>query len=139
MDKGTPATRAKNKYNSKAYDNLRIIVPKGAKQAVEEAAQKIGQSVNGYVNDAIAERMGVQSLKRFSARVTERDNIIDPATGKVHDDMGLQALAGIREYTGECNAETKQEAKEMVMCAYAEIAQKDPYDGTVGVDINSKE
>lgn len=28
---GTSQTRAKNKYNAKAYDSLRVVVPKGKK------------------------------------------------------------------------------------------------------------
>ena len=49
----------KNRYAAKAYDSLRIIVPKGQKQAVEAHAQGKGQSVNGYVNGLIRADMGL--------------------------------------------------------------------------------
>lgn len=54
---GTAATRAKNKYNSKNYDSLRIIVKKGRKKIIQSAALAVGQSINGYVNEAVENRM----------------------------------------------------------------------------------
>ena len=54
---GTAATKAKNKYNSANYDNLRIVVPKGKKDIIKEYAQKKGKSINGFVNDAIDKAM----------------------------------------------------------------------------------
>lgn len=48
--KGKASTRAKNKYNSANYDNLRIVVPKGRKGTVEALAAERGESVNGLVN-----------------------------------------------------------------------------------------
>lgn len=58
MSEGTPATRAKNKYNAKNYDSLRIIVPKGHKATIQAAAAQEGDSINGYVNKAILNRLG---------------------------------------------------------------------------------
>ena len=42
--KGKASTRAKNKYNAANYDSLRIVVPKGRKQAVEAHAKRKGES-----------------------------------------------------------------------------------------------
>ena len=39
--------------------SLRIVIPKGQKQAVEAHAQGKGQSVNGYVNGLIRADMGL--------------------------------------------------------------------------------
>ena len=44
-------------YNAKAYDNLTIRVKKGKKKAIEEYAKEQGQSINGFVNEAIDEKM----------------------------------------------------------------------------------
>lgn len=55
--KGTSQTRAKNKYNAKAYDSLRIIVKKGKKEVIRAHAERNGESLNGFVNRAIAEAM----------------------------------------------------------------------------------
>lgn len=39
-----------NAYAKKAYDSLRIVVPKGRKATVEALAAERGESVNGLVN-----------------------------------------------------------------------------------------
>lgn len=54
---GTAQTRAKNKYNAKAYDNLRIVVKKGRRDVIRAHAEAHGESVNGFVNRAIDETM----------------------------------------------------------------------------------
>lgn len=54
---GKASTRAKNKYNTANYDNLRIIVPKGKKDIIKEFAASKGESINGFVNRAIDEAM----------------------------------------------------------------------------------
>lgn len=51
--------KATNKYNAKKYDNLRIIVPKGRKAAIEGHAKSKGLSVNGLVNDLLRADMGL--------------------------------------------------------------------------------
>lgn len=57
--RGKAATRAKNKYNANNYDSLRIVIPKGQKQAVEAFAREQGESVNGMVNTLIRAKMGL--------------------------------------------------------------------------------
>lgn len=54
---GTARTRANNKWNAKAYDRINLTVPKGKRDTIGAAAQKAGQSVNAYINQAIDERM----------------------------------------------------------------------------------
>ena len=54
-NKGTAQTRAKNKYNAKAYDNLRIVVKKGRRDIIRAHAESMGESLNGFVNRAIDE------------------------------------------------------------------------------------
>ena len=49
----------KNRYAAKTYDNLRIIVPKGLKGAVEAHAKRKGESVNGLVNELLRADMGL--------------------------------------------------------------------------------
>lgn len=55
--KGTSQTRAKNKYNAKAYDSLRIVVKKGRKEIIKAHAEAHGESINGFVSRAIDETM----------------------------------------------------------------------------------
>lgn len=51
--------KATNKYNAANYDNLRIVVPKGRKQAVEAHARERGESINGLVNALLRADMGL--------------------------------------------------------------------------------
>lgn len=54
---GTAQTRAKNKYNAKAYDRIALQVKKGRKDIVKTHADKQGESLNGFINRAIDETM----------------------------------------------------------------------------------
>lgn len=50
---GKTSAAVKNRYASKAYDSLRIIVPKGQKVNVEELARMRGTTVNGLVGSLL--------------------------------------------------------------------------------------
>ena len=50
---GTSQTKAKNKYNAKAYDRVNLTVLKGKKSIINEIAEKQGLSLNGYIKAAI--------------------------------------------------------------------------------------
>lgn len=63
---GKASTRAKNKYNAKAYDRIALQVKKGEKDKLKAHADKQGESLNGFVNRAIDEAI-------------ERDNKKDEA------------------------------------------------------------
>lgn len=52
-NQGKASTRAKNKFNAKAYDRLYITVDKGKKAEIEAHAKSKGESLNGFVNRAI--------------------------------------------------------------------------------------
>ena len=52
-------TRAKNKYNSANHDSLRIVVPKGQKEAIEAHAKAKRESINGLVNGLLRIDMGL--------------------------------------------------------------------------------
>ncbi len=54
---GKASTRAKNKYREKAYDRVELVLPKGRKEAIQDAATRAGQSLNGYVTQAVDERI----------------------------------------------------------------------------------
>ena len=56
--KNSQARIAANKrYSDKAYDRINIAEPKGNKAIIKNAADKAGQSVNAYVQQAIQERL----------------------------------------------------------------------------------
>lgn len=45
------------KYEAKAYDKILLRLPKGKKSEIEKVSKPKGQSVNGFINDAINEKM----------------------------------------------------------------------------------
>lgn len=61
MIKISPASKAQqkatNKYISKAYDRVNLTMPKGKKEDVTACALSKGKSLNGYINEAIDEKM----------------------------------------------------------------------------------
>jgi len=57
MAKTKTSSTVKNRYNSKAYDQLPIRVPKGHKSIIQAAADSAGESLNGYVVKAVNERI----------------------------------------------------------------------------------
>ena len=67
--KGNSQTRAKNKYNSKNYDSLRIVVKKGKKAIIRQYAQEQGKSINGLVNELLEEK--IPQLKVLKENRTE--------------------------------------------------------------------
>lgn len=49
--------KASNKYNAKAYDRLNIMVKKGQKEKIQERANSLGLSLNGYITQLIEKDM----------------------------------------------------------------------------------
>lgn len=49
--------RANTKYAKKAYDQLKIAVPKGYREQVQQAAAEAGESMTQYIKTAIESRM----------------------------------------------------------------------------------
>lgn len=56
---GKTSSAVKNRWNAKAYEELKIRVPKGLKSAVEAHAKAQGESVNGLVNSLLRVDMGL--------------------------------------------------------------------------------
>ncbi|RGX51158.1 antitoxin [Anaerotruncus sp. AF02-27] len=54
---GNAATRAKNKYASKAYDRIALQVKKGNRDKIKAHAESLGLSLNAYINKLIDEDM----------------------------------------------------------------------------------
>ena len=60
MAKTKTSSAVKNRYNTKAYDRLAITIPKGQKATIQAAAEQEGESINGYVNKAVLDRLGFE-------------------------------------------------------------------------------
>lgn len=52
---GKTSSAVKDRYNAKAYDEIKLRVEKGQKEAIKAHAEARGESVNGFINRAIAE------------------------------------------------------------------------------------
>ena len=56
VNKYTEARRKANeKYNAKAYDEIKVRVSKGDKDTIKAHAESRGESLNGFINRAISE------------------------------------------------------------------------------------
>ena len=61
----TRKAKWQNDYIAKAYDRINLTVPKGQKEAIQEAAQRNGESVNGFIwrlIQAQLEKVGADSF-----------------------------------------------------------------------------
>ncbi len=56
---GRTSSTVKNRYNKKVYDDLRVVVPKGRKEDIENHAKEHGKSVNGLINDLLRADIGM--------------------------------------------------------------------------------
>ena len=46
-----------NRYIAKSYDRINLTVSKGKKERIQNYAQSVGESVNGFINRAIDDAM----------------------------------------------------------------------------------
>ena len=73
MAKTRTSAAVKERYNAKAYDALRIRLPKGQKATVEDAARAAGESVNQYTQGALLARMGLSAWPGKDADPADQD------------------------------------------------------------------
>lgn len=52
---GKSQTKAKNKYNEKAYDRIPLVVKKGVKDIWKSEAERQGLSLNGFICNAVSQ------------------------------------------------------------------------------------
>lgn len=50
------------RYEDKAYDKVLLRMPKGRKAEIQSRAENHGQSVNGFINEAIDEKLERDSI-----------------------------------------------------------------------------
>ncbi len=54
----TEARKAANaKYEAETVERISLVLPKGKKAIIKAHTENTGQSVNGFINDAIDEKM----------------------------------------------------------------------------------
>ncbi len=77
--------RANEKYNAKAYDEIKVRVPKGRKDEIQAVAEAQGQSVNGFINLLLDEAMQRQQA-----------GTLEPSTGtEAQAGVVMVSLGGI--------------------------------------------
>ena len=59
MPKTKTSSAVKNRYNSKAYDRILFVIPKGQKATIEAAAAASSESVNMFIQKAVLDRLGL--------------------------------------------------------------------------------
>lgn len=59
---GKTSSAVKDRYNAKAYDEIKVRVNKGKKDTIKAHADSRGESVNSFIGRAIDEAMKRDSL-----------------------------------------------------------------------------
>ncbi len=54
---GKTSSAVKDRYNAKAYDEIKVRVPKGRKEQINAHAEARGESLNGFIKRAIEEAL----------------------------------------------------------------------------------
>lgn len=54
------SSAVKKRYNQKTYDRVEIVVPKGDREIIQQAAEAVNESVNQFVGKAVLDRMGLE-------------------------------------------------------------------------------
>lgn len=52
---GKTSSKVKDRYNAKTYDDIKVRVPKGRKDVIRDHADRLGVSVNAFIQRAIDE------------------------------------------------------------------------------------
>ena len=60
---GKTSSAVKDRYNAKAYDEIKVRVSKGKKTAIQAHAESQGESVNAFINRAIESQIERDSEK----------------------------------------------------------------------------
>lgn len=99
---GKASTKAQNKYIAKAYDRINLTVLKGAKEVLQAHAAARGESVNGFINRAIAETVERDSSGEAAAATMPQAS----AAGglDITPDL-LEVIQGASEAAGEAPVE----------------------------------
>ena len=54
-----PTNAVKDRWNAKAYDDLRVRIPKGRKADIEAYAKAKDESINGLINNFLRDSPGM--------------------------------------------------------------------------------
>lgn len=98
--------KANEKYNAKAYDEIKVRVGKGQKEVIQASAAECGESLNEYIKKAISERM-----ERDQAQPT-KENAQQEPTPEEQPTKPLSFLESVRVGVEQIVAETDRNTEE---------------------------
>ena len=75
--------KATEKYNKKAYENIRLRVKSGKKEIIEKYCKLTNNSINNYINMAIDEQLKKDGYQPDQ----EKDSQEPPEQGKTEQDI----------------------------------------------------
>lgn len=93
---GKTSNESKRKYNEKSYDRIQLVVKKGKKEEIKSFAESKGYSLNGFVNEAIDEKMRILSEPAAPSAPESSGELSLPAE-ELNKDVSALPL-GVREY-----------------------------------------
>ena len=79
---GRTSSAVKDRYNAKAYDEIKVRVSKGKKDTIQAHAEAQGQSVNAYINAAIDEKMAQEAVGSPTRAVSAIGTSLPAETGE---------------------------------------------------------
>lgn len=85
---------ATNKWIAKAYDRINLTVPKGQREVLQAYAENTGESVNGFINRAIGEAMGITPRKgpqNAAGETRGAGDILTPMAAKTAQEAAQKA------------------------------------------------
>lgn len=100
------------RYEDKAYDKVLVRMPKGRKDEIQTFAVQTGESVNGFINRAIAEAMGESPQKPAGAPQGE-GAILTPAALKTAQEAAQRAGETVPAFVGRAVETQAQRDKVM--------------------------
>ena len=98
---GKSQTKAKNKYNAKAYDRISVTVKKGMKDEWKSEAEKKGLSLNAFIEKAVNQMMTSDNCTNYSCETSDSDTeilnaqeeiITAPSENEILDDVILKIV-----------------------------------------------
>ena len=66
---GKTSVAVKERYNKKNYENIRLRVKAGQKDAIQAHAEQQGESINAFINRAIDETISNDAAKNSPTNI----------------------------------------------------------------------
>lgn len=97
---GKSQTKAKNKYNAKAYDRISVTVKKGMKDEWKSEADKQGLSLNAFIEQAVNQMIENEREVRYNnlLSVSVEDMELNVRTFNCLYRVGIKTIGDFKKY-----------------------------------------